>query len=149
MNCSIFIFVIILLIHIYIINYLNKLKKKNCKCIFKENYTKKFIPYIINYSYITIVLSTIIIIFMIFNNIVATTFDIYNKKFKLLYKLYSILGIGCIYILYIITSKIKVSKCDCDIKEQNRIIYYYSFTIIHLYLLVISVTIYYRIQNII
>ena len=142
-DCSILIFIIILLIHIYIVKYLTKLRNNHnsCECLNSNNIispnTILFIKY---YSIITIILVVIIL----FNKLFCSILNISLTQFhhlKPFYLIYSITGLVSIYLLYRLTSNLRLLKCKCDSEKEHEketvILYYYSVIVVSIYICVI------------
>ena len=147
-NCSILIFIIILLIHIYIVLYLNRLHNSHshnshnshnshgCECL-DNNKSKNQMLFIKYYSIITIILVVIILFNKVLCSILNITLTRYYPYLKPFYLIYSITGFVSIYLLYNLTNKLKLKNCKCGGKRDRDILYYYSIMVISIYVFVI------------
>ena len=146
-DCSILIFIFILLIHIYIVQYLTKLhnnhnsNSNNCECLDSNKTispnTLLFIKY---YSIITIILVVIILFNKLFCSILNISLTRYSTL-KPFYLIYSITGLVSIYLLYRLTSNLRLKKCKCggekEHDKETEILYYYSIIVVSIYVCVI------------
>ena len=150
-DCSILIFIFILLIHIYIVQYLTKLhnnhnnhnnhNRNSCECLDSNNIiTPNTILFIKYYSIITIILIVIILFNKLFCSILNISLTRYSSL-KPFYLIYSITGLVSIYLLYRLTSTLRLKKCKCDSEKEHdkeiEILYYYSIIVVSIYVCVI------------
>lgn len=150
-DCSILIFIFILLIHIYIVQYLTKLHNNhnhnrtsnNHECLdINKTISLNTILFIKYYSIITIILVVIIL----FNKLFCSILNISLTQFhhlKPFYLIYSITGLVSIYLLYRLTSTLRLKNCKYDgekekeHEKETEILYYYSIIVVSIYVCVI------------
>ena len=125
-----FILLIVILINILIINFTKKLEYMGCKC--SELWYRDFIKY---YSIITLFMT--ILIFC----------NIKNKLWKFIHNIYYIIGLCNIYILFKFSQDLYEKKCECSKSWEQTFIYYYSMSLILLYIILISAMLFFGLFN--
>ena len=130
---------VVILFNLYIIRYTNILKNTDCECYESNKYR---IRYIFGYATLTIGVVLLYYTIPIFINLVTKkppeVFAILanpSGKLFILFELYLIAGLLNLAIIYNTTHQIIQSRCNCADKIERKVLYYYSITVLIIYIL--------------
>ena len=116
-----FILLIVILVNALIVNYTMKLEHIDCEC--SKSWYRDFIKY---YSIITIIMTLLIFC------------NIKTPAWKFIHNIYYIIGLCNIYILFKFSQDLYINKCECSKSWEQKFIYYYSMTLMLLYIILIG-----------